>query len=421
VYRAAFNNIYGTLDWRLWIKFPVTSIAVYVDSVYHDTIIYIGGMGRGLLELLPLRSSLRSPANGAKDVSLNPLLFFWPASVGTAPYNLVISSDSAFNNLVFSSNTNTTYSMVNNSPFLPLTTYYWHILGSSGNWSSTWSFTTTCSTCVGFTYMVQPDSVAVGGTNLSDKYVRSVAVDTKGGLYVISSSAPAGQYTVSRSLNYGQSWTNLGRPVTNPPETLTALTIDPQGRLFAGTNNGIYINRSGSWDSVGTGVTYMQLPDRHINALASDDINHLFAGTNRGAYFSMDSGSTWSLLGGPGLPNRVTALAAGSPGPMTPIVGTETGLYEYIASTLNGNQSPRLSLQFLSGRSFQFTAASGSGIIDIRVYDARGVQKIRLVPREIGSGRYEVGFDRHQVCSGIYFVRIKAGPMVETRRIIITR
>ncbi|HUI93257.1 MAG TPA: hypothetical protein VLX68_13500 [Chitinivibrionales bacterium] len=421
VYRATFNNIYGTLEWRLLEKFPVTSIAIYVDSVFQDTSIYIGSMGRGLLELRPIRSTLRSPANGAKDVSLNPLMFIWPASVGTAPYTLIVSSDSGFNNWVFSSSMNTTYYVVNSSPFLPLTTYFWHVNAfNGGSPSSTWSFTTACSTCVGFTYMAFPDSVAIIGTYLTDPYVRAVAVDAKRTLYVISQPSPSSQYTVSRSVNDGQNWTNLGRPATNPPDTLTALTVDPQGRLFAGTTNGIFIYRSGSWDSVGTGLSYLQLPDRHINALASDDVNHLFAGTNGGAYYSMDSGATWQMLGGPGLPNIVSALAAGSPGAMTPIVGTETGMYEYIATT-QGGKPAQSSMKFLSGNSLRFTTAFEAGKIDIRVYDARGVEKMRLVPEKIGYGDYEVRFDGARLYNGIYFVKIKAGSYLEIRRVLVTR
>ena len=419
VYRANFANIYSTPNWLHLSSMRVTSLAIYVDSIRADTVIYAGTNGRGLLKIKMYPSTLRSPANGAKEVSLNPLLFVWPASVGPAPYNLQVASDSAFNNWTFTTNTSGTNYWVINNPFLPLTTYYWRVLGygqGGSAWSSIWSFTTACSTCTGTTLMSQPDGAIITGTGLTDMYVRAVTTDSKGILYVISSATLNGDYIASCSIDSGKTWTSTGRPRSISPGSMTSLAIDSKGTVFAGSDSGIFRYNAGTWDTVSTGPA-----DKHIHALASDDNSHLFAGTDQGAFFSMDEGAGWYLIGSMGLPGKITALAAGSPGPMTPLVGTETGLYEYIATTPGIKPAKQSSLEFPSERSFRFTVTTGSPMVDLRVYDARGAERMRLIHGALSSGTHEIRLDESRFHSGIYYVQIKTGSFIETKVMVITR
>jgi hypothetical protein len=419
VYRANFVNIYSTFAWRLLTRIRVTSVVIHVDSLTADTIIYVGTNGSGLLKIKTYPLSIRSPANGAKGVSLTSLLFAWPASVGPAPYSLLIASDSGYNNWIFTTNTNNTNFLFTYNTLLPLTTYYWRVEGygpGGGTWSPSWSFTTACSTCTGTT-LGQPDNVIISGTGLVDKYVRALASDSKGSLYAISSSSVAGVFTVSRSGDSGKTWTSLGRPLPAAPVTMTSIAIDSRDNIFTGTDNGIFRYNGGAWDSISTSL----LPDKHINALAADDNNHLFAGTDHGAFFSTDLGVTWAVLGGSGLPAKITALAAGSPGPMTPLVGTGTGLFEYIASTPDIKQTKHSSMEFPTGRSLRFTTTGVSQLVDLRVYDSRGAEKMRLMHGELAPGTHEIGLDKTRFHSGVYYIQLKTGQVVETRVMVITR
>lgn len=419
VYRANFANIYNTPTWLLLSSMHVTSLAIYVDSIRADTIIYAGTNGRGLLKIKMYTSTLRSPSKGAKGVSLNPLLFVWPASVGPAPYNLQVASDSIFNIWIFSNNSNNTNYMFNYNTLLPLTTYYWRVLGygqGGSTWSPIWSFTTACSTCTGTTLMSQPDSVIITGTGLTDMYVRAVTTDPKGLFYVISSATPNGDYIASCSIDSGKTWTSMGRPRSISPGSMTSLAIDSKGTIFAGSDSGIFRYNAGTWDTVSTGPA-----DKHIHALASDDNNHLFAGTDQGAYFSTDEGAGWYLIGSMGLPGKITALAAGSPGPMTPLVGTETGLFEYIATTPGIKPAKQFPLEFPSGRSLRFTITAGPKMVDLRVYDARGAERIRLIHGELSTGTHEIRLDESRFHSGIYYIQLKTALAVETRIMVIAR
>ncbi|MCX6173329.1 MAG: hypothetical protein NTZ27_01050 [Ignavibacteriales bacterium] len=86
---------------------------------------------------------LTSPTNSAINISLNPTCS-WNASAGAANYNLLVSTENIFSNIVFTGETATTSLQVtglNNS-----ITYYWKVKAinnyGSSNWSSIWSFTT---------------------------------------------------------------------------------------------------------------------------------------------------------------------------------------------------------------------------------------------------------------------------------------
>jgi photosystem II stability/assembly factor-like uncharacterized protein len=90
---------------------------------------------------------------------------------------------------------------------------------------------------------------------------------------------------------------------------VNGLVIDPQGRLYALTNEGLFVNRGDVWQN---------LPAPEIPAslaVAPDDPELLYAGgVSTGVYRSRDGGRTWEPANNgieliPGVALRVTALA----------------------------------------------------------------------------------------------------------------
>jgi hypothetical protein len=427
IYRTNFTSLYGPFSWLLLSKMKVTSVAISIDSITRDTVVYVGTLGNGLLEMQMYPSTLRSPANGSSGISWSSLLFVWPASMGQAPYTLQVSGDSLFNTLVYGPSVNTNSYLANYSwAMVPLTTYYWRVTGYAGGvspaWSPVWSFTTACSTCTGFSLHCLQEGVSVFGTGLVDKYVRAVTQSSQGVLYAVSSPAVDTGYHVVCSHDGGTSWTGMGMPVAVPQVSLLSVAVDFQGRVFAGTDNGLFIYRSNFWDTIATStVGSSQLPNKHINALATDNQGRLFAGTNRGAYFSTDSGLNWNVVGGPGLPSRITALAAGSPGAMTPLVGTDSGLFEYAASTSDNQSVQHFSPHFVQGNFLHFGISGKRQLVDIRVYDARGIEVKRVFHGDLPAGSHDVQIDNRGLPSGVYHVRLKIGADTQTAVMVITR
>lgn len=105
----------------------------------------------------PSQVTLNAPSNGATSVSTAPTLTWYSAS-GATWYQVQISSNSTFSNIILDQSTTST-SLLVKSPFLSSgttsslldlqknTTYYWRVRGMSsggvyGPWSSTRYFTT---------------------------------------------------------------------------------------------------------------------------------------------------------------------------------------------------------------------------------------------------------------------------------------
>ena len=129
---------------RIHLTKPVNnqSVAVFVEDKGTGQKIY----AQNIIEALPLPAQpvLATPENEVIDVPILEV-FTWEQSEGAETYNIQISEDDAFNNIIVDEFDlmDTTYEFL-----LPdgLTTYYWRVNASNvsgaGEWSETWSFTT---------------------------------------------------------------------------------------------------------------------------------------------------------------------------------------------------------------------------------------------------------------------------------------
>jgi hypothetical protein len=57
----------------------------------------------------------------------------------------------------------------------------------------------------------------------------------------------------------------------------------------------------------------------------------------------------------------------------------------------------------------------------MKVYDVLGNEVATLVNEEKPAGSYEVKFDAAGLSSGIYFYKLSAGSLVETKKMILLR
>jgi hypothetical protein len=59
--------------------------------------------------------------------------------------------------------------------------------------------------------------------------------------------------------------------------------------------------------------------------------------------------------------------------------------------------------------------------VTLKVYDVLGNEIATLVNEEKPAGSYEVKFEASQISSGIYFYKIKAGSLIETKKMLLLR
>jgi hypothetical protein len=420
IYCGNPTSTYAAYDWKYLINAQATSLAASIDSAHADTTIYAGTLGSGLMKIRMRTSTFRCPANGGNGISLTPL-FVWPLA-GENWFNLQIATDTTFSQPVLSSISVTPSYRPKSTVLAPLTEYYWRVLNNYKSSTDIWSFTTACSTCAGTTLNSPPDSVIISSTGLNDKYVRALATDSKGVVYAVSSSILDSNYTVSRSADSGSSWTNLGNPLSVSHVSMTSLAVDFGGRVLVGTDNGLFCYAGNKWDS----ISISQVTDKHINAVCVDANNHLYLGTNNGLYFSQDSGITWNLFviwllsGGLNTPSKITALAPLT-GQMYPFVGSNIGIYQYIALVSVDHQVRHATVGFSLRHSLHFVTSGSPELVDVSVFDSRGVEKAHVFHEVVSRGAHEVRMNNGILLPGVYYVKVKIGSSEESKTMIITK
>ena len=64
---------------------------------------------------------------------------------------------------------------------------------------------------------------------------------------------------------------------------------------------------------------------------------------------------------------------------------------------------------------------AGFGFVNLKVYDLMGNEIATLVNEELPEGEYETEFDGNELTSGIYFYQLRAGPFIQTKKMILLR
>jgi hypothetical protein len=59
--------------------------------------------------------------------------------------------------------------------------------------------------------------------------------------------------------------------------------------------------------------------------------------------------------------------------------------------------------------------------VTIRVYNLLGEEVATLVSETLSLGRHEVSWGAYGFASGVYFYRLRAGAVVETKKLILLR
>jgi len=250
----------------------------------------------------------------------------------------------------------------------------------------------------------------------------------------------------------GKTWAEISQPL--PYRWVTRVAVDPKNANVA------YVTFSGlKWNSpqphvfrtTDMGKTWQNissnLPEGPVNTIAVDPVfpNFLYVGSDVGAYYSSNAGQSWQVLG-EGLPlvsvydlvihPVLRRLVAGSYGrsmytlDLSPLTNVE----EPITKNNQLPTTPVLAQNYpnpfrvfasTSSASIQYELAEPAEV-RLEIFDVLGKRLRTLVQQPQPAGRYTATWDGRDergqtVAGGVFIYRLRAGHVVQSRKLVLLR
>jgi hypothetical protein len=395
----------------------------------------------------PTATTLVAPEDKAVHVHRIPG-FSWNAQSTATAYQLQIATDEAFSELVVNDSALTETSRTLSSPLEFGSTYFWRVrgrnAGGNGAWSEVRSFTTIVAV---------PDAVALleptdgsKGVSLSPVfswtslesalyYQLQIATDSLMGEMIVNDSALTATsdslevllenekryYWHVRARNPGGDgpWSTVWSFLTEVATPAAVMLGSPED---GATGVPPYANLS--WQSVDDAMSYhLQLAaDSGFTVPVLDDsllptnsltlVNplpystafywHVRAGRDDGL------GKTTGMLYGPWSETRLFTTAVGTAIEDGSGLPTEFALHPAYPNPFNPSTTISFDLPEVAR-------------VRIVIFDALGRVVESLVDGRWSAGRYTVLWDAKSAPSGMYFVRMEAGAVSQTKRIVLSK
>jgi hypothetical protein len=223
------------------------------------------------------------------------------------------------------------------------------------------------------------------------------------------------------STDRGATWTDANTGLTG-----NAMKINSMFSIFALTGNGIYLTSP----TVFTGWT-TAVSTGDFRACTSDLISgkYYFFGSNVGTIIDLNTYQVTNIpLGGISGGVITSALLYGT----NIFVGTETGgVFRAQLSTLTSvNEEKELPNDFSLSQNYPnpfnptttiaFSLPSKS-YVSLKIFDALGREVSVLVSEEMTAGTYSKQWNANSLPSGVYFYRLQAGSLTETKKLTLLR
>jgi photosystem II stability/assembly factor-like uncharacterized protein len=258
------------------------------------------------------------------------------------------------------------------------------------------------------------------------------------------------------TLNDGVTWTKISD--TLPVRWITRVAVDHYDAMIA------YVTLSGYrydeylshvFRTTNAGISWLSissnLPDAPVNDIIvdPDSAGKLYVGTDVGVFISDSLGNSWNYLG-ENLPNApITDLVLHNPTriliaatygrsmysiDLTPITSTDNEiavvkdfiLYQNYPNPFN--PATKIKYQIPLSPSLLKGESEAGGFITLKVYDVLGNEIATLVNEEKPAGTYEIEFniyshsgESRNLTSGIYFYQLKAGNYIETKKMVLLK
>ena len=390
---------------------------------------------------------LLSPANGQAGVGLTVLLD-WSNSVNAVSYDLMLATDSLFQNVIADVRSLGVSQYSVPSPLLTyFTRYFWkartnNSIGSS-DWSATWSFRTLQIGAPGTPVLQLPANGALNVSTMpnlrwtvpanTSHYRLNVSVDSTFGIvtyikdtilppeFILPDSALAfntNYYWRVQAVNYNQSgnWSSVFRFRTAAYGS--GLPGKPVLESPANNSNNVSAVALLNWGNT-------MLADRY-DLNVSTDVN--FSNT----VLSTDTITISQYKLQPGTLNhntlyfwKVRSLNANGAGKWSEVFAFRTALLTQLEN-VNGSVPAEFMLfgnypnPFNPLTKFRFDVPRES-FVEIAVYDINGRIVSTVINELIQAGSYEASFDASAFASGVYFCRMNASGYSSAVRILLLK
>ena len=268
----------------------------------------------------------------------------------------------------------------------------------------------------------------IAQNGLPSGQLQDLRIHANGDIYV----ARKGDW-IFRSSNNGDSWIALTRPSLPPPPP----GVDADAIAF-GSGSQIYVGDDGCGfvKSTDGGSSWTQpnngLPGSFVWAVAVNKQGHLFAGLpSGGIYRSTNGGAQWDSLNA-GLDSqsrRIYSLLIAPSGYL--LAGTTGGIYRSTqpVTDVGGDLDNVVTHYGLSQNypnpfnpttKIQFTVVTRQ-LTTLKVFDLIGRDVAVLVNEVKEPGTYTVEFQGSALSTGVYFYRLQAGDVIQTKRLLLLR
>ncbi len=114
----------------------------------------------------------------------------------------------------------------------------------------------------------------------------------------------------------------------------------------------------------------------------------------------------------------VFKLEQNFPNPFNP---TTTIKYTIPAVTLRQDQSDNKQNVMLSQPDLQAGSSKGDNLVTLKIYDVLGNEVATLVNERKSAGIYEVKFNASKLSSGVYLIKLQAGSLIQTRKMLLLK
>ncbi len=213
---------------------------------------------------------------------------------------------------------------------------------------------------------------------------------------------------LSLLLNYGKYFFSILMTQSAIVDTNTTISNEMLYLENAGSIGSLVINGLTWWATYQImqrilAQNIFSLPDESIGKLLN-----LFDGSG-GLFYEMKK--SLNILGDPSLKLKYDA---------------PTSIHETQTELINGFElhqnypnpfNPTTKIKYIVGDAYYASQAH----VLLRVYDVLGNEVVTLVNEQKPAGTYEVEFNASQLSSGVYFYKLQAGNIIETKKMILLR
>lgn len=229
---------------------------------------------------------------------------------------------------------------------------------------------------------------------------------------------------VFRSLNGSASWTLVYPYVEN----VGAITIAPNGTIFAAGADGILFRSSDNGD---TWQEYPSLPFGVISSIYVTSVGELYLGSESGVHHSTDDGTSWIDLN-QGLSNvDVRVLMANPDGYLfvgTAGNGASRSAKKIVTSVDRTSDAIPIDLSLRQNFPNPFNPTTyirfdlpTAGRVSLKVFDVLGQEVAVLLDGYQGVGIHEVHFDASHLPSGTYLYRLDSAGRSIVQKMLLVR